>query len=456
MNGEKTMVKDLTTGSVTKKLLIFAFPFMLSNILQMIYNMVDMVVVGQFVGSAGLSAVSIGGQILMLMTTLCMGFSSSGQILISQLVGARDREGMKYTIGTLFTTIMALAILLTVVGILFHEQMLGLLHTPQEAMGQAKDYMLVCSFGFVFIYGYNMVCAVLRGMGDSKRPFVFIAIASLVNLVLDIVFVGPLGMGAGGAALATVIAQGVSFGVALVYLYRRREGFGFDFAPSSFVPRAQQLKILVKLGLPFALQSCAISISMLFVNTFINDYGVTASAVFGAGSKIERIPGIMTQAIGFAASSMIGQNIGAGQVKRAQKVVYVSLAFGCGVYALATVLALTIPKQIFGIFTDDAAVLEMAPMFMLIMACGFPAHATMTSFNSMIQGVGNAVLSLVIALLDGVVTRIFLCVLLGMWLNMGLTGYFLAYSLGAYATAIVSGIYFFSGKWKKRKLLMAH
>lgn len=455
MAEKKTMVNDLTEGSVTKKLLFFALPFMLSNILQMIYNMVDMVVVGQFVGSAGLSAVSIGGQILMLLTTLSMGFSNSGQILISQLVGAKDREGMGRTIGTLFTTVMVLALVLTVAGLILHVPMLRLLNTPEEAMPEAKNYMLVCSLGFVFIYGYNMVCAVLRGMGDSKRPFVFIAIASVVNLILDIIFVGPLHMGAGGAALATVLAQGVSFLSALVYLFRRREEFGFDFALRSFVPDPMKLKILVRLGLPFALQGCAITVSMLFVNAFINEYGVTASAVFGAGSKIERIPGTLIQAVGFAASSMIGQNIGASKPERAQKVVYVSLSIGCVVYAIAAVLALAIPRQIFGIFTDDAAVLEMAPLFMLIMACGFPAHAAMTPFNSMIQGVGNATLSLIIALLDGVVVRIFLCILLGMWLNMGLTGYFLAYGMGAYATALVAGIYFFSGKWKKRKLLVS-
>ena len=195
---EETMIKDLTTGSVGKELLRFSFPFMLSNALQTVYNLVDMVVVGQFVGASGLSAVSIGGQIVWLLSCLAIGYSSGGQIFISQLVGARDHAGIRRTIGTLFTVIAAFSILFTILGIAFHRPLLELLNTPPESMEQARDYVVICSAGMFFVYGYNTVSAVLRGMGDSTRPFLFIAIAALLNVVLDLIFVGPLGMASSG------------------------------------------------------------------------------------------------------------------------------------------------------------------------------------------------------------------------------------------------------------------
>ena len=181
---EKTMINDLTTGSVGKELLKFSFPFMLSNALQTVYNLVDMVVVGQFVGSAGLTAVSIGGQITWLLSCLAIGYASGGQIFISQLVGTRDREGIRRTIGTLFSVIALFSILFTVLGIVVHRPLLTLLNTPAEAMKQAADYVVICSAGMFFVYGYNTVSAVLRGMGDSTRPFLFIAIAAIVNVIL--------------------------------------------------------------------------------------------------------------------------------------------------------------------------------------------------------------------------------------------------------------------------------
>ncbi len=206
---EKSMVTDLTQGSAN--LVRLALPFMLSNLLQMLYSMIDMIVVGQYVGSIGLSAVTVSSQVIMLMMTIATGFASAGQVLISQQVGAGDSAGRQRTIGTLFSTLLLMAALMTVVGLSLYGPMLRLLQVPEESFPQAADYMLVCSGGIVFTYGYNSISAILRGMGDGKRPLIFIGIASLVNVVLDILFVGPMGLQAAGAAWATIIAQAVSF-----------------------------------------------------------------------------------------------------------------------------------------------------------------------------------------------------------------------------------------------------
>jgi putative MATE family efflux protein len=224
-----TMIKDLTQGSVGKELLRFAFPFMLSNALQTVYSLVDMVVVGQFEGSAGLSAVSIGGQITWLLSCLAIGYASGGQIFISQLVGAGDHAGVRRTIGTLFSAVTIFSLIFTVLGIGLHTPLLSVLNTPDEAFSQAADYVVICSAGMFFVYGYNTVSAILRGMGDSTRPFVFIAISAILNVILDLILVGPAGMGAAGAALATTVSQAASYIISIIYLYIHRDSFGFDF-----------------------------------------------------------------------------------------------------------------------------------------------------------------------------------------------------------------------------------
>ena len=223
MNKDNAIIRDLTTGSVVKTLLLFAFPLFLSGLLQMVYNMVDMVVVGRFVGTEGLSAVSIGGEVLMLITFVAMGFSNAGQILISRYVGEQRPDKVGQMVGTLFTLLMALAVAIMVLFLFTYRLILGWLNTPENILDYTAQYCVVCVYGTVFIYGYNLVSAILRGMGDSRHPFLFIAIASAINIVLDLLFVGPLGMGPRGAALATVIGQGASFLFALRLLYRNRE-----------------------------------------------------------------------------------------------------------------------------------------------------------------------------------------------------------------------------------------
>lgn len=354
----------------------------------------------------------------------------------------------------MFTSVTVMAALMTVLGLALHAPLLRLLQVPEESYGQAVDYMLVCSGGILFTYGYNTVSAILRGMGDGKRPLVFIAIASVLNVVLDLLLVGPLGMRAAGAAWATIIAQAISFLISIAYLYKKREEFGFDFKLSNFRIVRDKLLILLKLGLPMALQFGAISISMLFINGFINVYGLAASATFGVGRRVEMIPTMLTQSVSMAASTMIGQNMAAGEQKRAKQTVYDSLAINAVVAAAAFVCFALWPQAIFSLFTQDLEVLELSPIFMTTLLIGLPAFPIMHAFTPFIQGIGNARLNLIIGLMDGVIARIGLCLLFERALEMGMYGVLLGYSLATYVTAIPSAIYFFSGIWKKRRLLV--
>ena len=454
MGAQGRLGSDLTEGSVSRGLIRFAIPFMLSNGLQAVYSMVDMLVVGRVVGSAGLSAVSISSMLVMLMTTLCMGFSTGGQVVIAQLIGLGARDRLNRTIGTLFTAVTGFAVLMTAVGLALSRPLLHLLNTPEESLAEAADYMRICSGCIVFTYGYNMVSAVLRGMGDSKNPLLFIAIASAVNVALDLLFVGLLGWRVAGAAWATIIGQAVSFAVSLVYLYRRREAFGFDFKPKSFAVDRTVFKTLVKLGVPFAIQMSVINISMLFVNRFINGFGVYASATFGTGGKIQQVPDILSRSIGMATSGMVGQNLGAGKPERAEKTVKTALVICWAIYAAAAALFLSMPERIFSLFTSDAEVIALAWTYAVTAVISYPAHAMMGPCNAFVQGLGNARFSLIVSVLDGFVARICFSVLLGIVLKLGLFGFFLGYNLATYVTAIPAAVYFFCGRWKKRALVV--
>lgn len=447
-----TMINDLTVGSVPKQLIRFALPFAASNLLQALYNIVDMMVIGQFVGSTGLSAVSVGSDILTLLTMLCMGCSSAGQIMIAQYVGAGRRKEISYTIGTMFSMITLIALSFSVIGIAFATPILGLLNTPVEALNEAWAYSVTCYCGLVFVYGYNTVSAILRGMGDSKRPFVFISVAAMTNVVLDLIFVAGFRLGAMGAALATVIAQGVSFWGSLIYLFRRRESFGFDFRPRSFAIRRDQAVLLLKLGGPMALQHGAIMVSVIFVNSHINAYGLIVSAVNGVGSKLRNFIAIVTNSISNASSSMIGQNLGAQKHNRVCAVVRTGLTVNLIYTTLLCIILVAFPERVFGLFTRDPEVLSWAPAYAWVAVVSFYASAMMGPFNSVINGLGYAALSLVIGLMDGVVARISLSLIFG---NLfGIQGFWYGNAAAGFVTVIMAAIYYFSGRWKSRKLLV--
>lgn len=445
-----TLIRDLTQGSVTRLLLIFAFPLLCSNLLQTFYNMVDMIVIGQFVGREGLSAVSIGGDMLHFLTFLVMGFSNAGQVILSQYIGAGNRDRIRGTIGTMFTVTFISAVGLTIVCYLGLDAFLHAMNTPAECFDYARQYGLTCVLGLVFIYGYNLVSAILRGMGDSKHPFIFIAVATVVNLVLDLVFVAGLGMGPFGAALATVIGQGVSFLWAIFYLYRHKESFGFDFKPASFKPDPEVLPKLIRLGLPMILQSAAINFSMLFVNSYINSYGVVASAVTGVGNKLGSITAVVTNALSTAGSSMVGQNLGAEKYHRVPKIIGVSMVIDLAFAALLSFLTICFPRTIFGLFNSDPQVLDISMTYIPVAVLLYVGFAMRSPFFALINGSGNAKLNLIVGLLDGVICRVGLAMLMGLAMGMGIMGFWLGNAFAGYMPFLIGGVYFLTGKWKRR------
>ena len=426
---------------------------MASNALQVLYSTIDMIIVGEYVGTPGLSAVSQSSQIVNFATMVCLGLSNAGQVLVSQAFGAGKKKEMNDIIGTMFTVLTIFAAILSVIIISINGWIMDVMNMPPESYDMAIDYLIICTGGLIFTAGYNMVSAVLRGMGDSKRPFLFIGIASAINLVLDLLFTGVLGWGVAGAAWATIIGQAGAFIFSIFYLYRHKESFGFDFKRESFRMQKKYVGMIVSLGTPMAIQMGCLNLSMLFVNALINDIGVVESATFGAGVKIDDIINKISQGIQYAAMPIISQNIAAGEQKRAKRTVYWAWIYSAILTVFFMILYVCFGKQLFMMFSDDPLVHEQCSIFISAILWMFPAFAIVRGSGGFVQGIGNAKLSMLLALLDGVVLRIGLSYLFGIYLGWGFYGFVLGYGLAPYGFAIPSMIYFFSPVWQKQKTL---
>ena len=444
-----TMIRDMTEGPVVSQLFRFALPLFFSNALQAVYNLVDMVIVGNYIGAAGMSAVSIGGDILHLLTFVAMGFSSAGQVIIARAVGAKQYDTIRKTIGTMFTFLLTASLVIAAVCFLLRCTVLDWLNTPRAARDFAMDYMVTCICGLVFIYGYNIVSAILRGMGDSRRPFIFIAIAAVLNTVLDILFVKYAGLEVFGAALATVIGQGVSFLLAIIYLYRRKESFGFDFKRRSFRIDGAAFRQLLALGIPMAIQSAAISFSKIILTAWINLFDVTYSALAGIFNKVNIVSGVISMSFTTAGSTMAGQNLAAGKHKRVNQILATVLAVGMALAFAFTVVMLLWPDAVYRAFTPDEDVLAAAGVLTVPIILNFYGSATRSGAFSLINGSGRPKLNLAIALIDGVIARIGLAALLGFALHLDCFGFWMGDSLAGFMPLVIGGVFYLSGRWKE-------
>lgn len=453
MNKSDTMVRDLTSGSVFKNLILFALPLLLANLLQTAYNLVDSAIVGRFVGAEALAAVAATGELMSLFTLIGMGFGSAGQVIIAQQVGRGDFKSIKNTVGTLFTTLLILALIFTALFLMGTDWMLGLMNIPAESFRYAHRYIFTCGIGMVFIYGYNGVSCVLRGMGDSKKPLMFVAVAAVTNCVLDILFIVGFGLDTFGAALATVMGQGLSFVVSVVYLYRRRDSFGFDFKFRSFLPSRDSFRLIMKVGVPHATQFAAVVISMLYVASLINQFGMAAAAVNGVSYKLENVCRMVTNSMSTATSAIIAQCMGAGKTDRCKKAVRCS-GWVCITYSALCAMCIGLwPETVFGLFTTDETVLALSRQYAVVGAVLCGGQALRSTFLPVLNGIGFASMSMAVGLLDGVIGRIGLSLLLGVVLGMGLTGFWWGSCIAGYLSVVVAGAYYFSGRWKTYKLL---
>lgn len=450
---KKNYVADFTKGKIAPQLIKFALPLFLANLLQVVYNMVDMVVVGQSLGAIGLSAVSVGGDVSNFLVFLAMGFANAGQIIISQYIGAGKKDRVSKFIASLFGVLLVMAVFFTTLGLVFRKGMLNLMNTPEEAFSETLGYATMAISGSVFVYCYNAVSAVMRGLGDSKHPFVFIGIASVLNIVLDVLFVVGFSMGAFGAALATVISQAVSVIVSVIFVLTHQERFGLELHFSDlFHWDMEMVSSLLKLGIPMAIKSASIQISKLLVNSFINSYGVAVCAFSGIAHKISNIANLIANAINTAGSSMVGQNIGAKEFRRVPRILIVIAEIVASIALLLSLLIVLFPEATYRLFTQDEAVIAVGMTYIPIAVMQFFGAASRAPSNALIDGSGNYKMNFATAIFDGIVMRIGLSLLFGLALHMEAYGFWLGDALAGFTPLVIGICFFISGKWKVRQV----
>lgn len=443
---------DLSKGNVASKLLRFATPFIISNIIQSLYNVVDLVVVGWFGNDASVSAVNNGSQLTFLATCLAIGISVGATVLIGQYLGAGDRESLKKTIGNLFVSLFVLAIVSTVLMVVFKDPLLRLVGVPEEAFDEASDYLLVTALGTVFIFGYNALSAVMRGMGDSKRPLIFVGVACVTNIVLDLLFVAVFNMAALGAAIATVIAQAVS--VVLCIIYLAKNNFIFDFkSVSSYKVDKNNFKMLVRVGLPTMIQQVATNLSFLFLTSIANSMGVAASSAVGIVGKFNGFAILPAMAVSSAISAMCAQNIGADQTERAVKTMKTGLVLAYSITVPLYIISLLFAPQILALFGNDAEIIAEGVKYMKYFTLDYILVPLFFCLNGLFIGSGHTTFSLVTNLICSILVRIPAAWFFSSHIVGGMTGLGIGAPVSTFVSCVFVLVFYFSGKWKKRVVL---
>lgn len=445
--------QDLTTGSVSKKLIIFALPLLFANLLQSFYSIVDMLVVGRIVGETGLAAISNASMISFIINSICIGVTMGGTVLVAQFKGANDEQGQSETVGTLFSISLIASLIVTILGLLVYRPLFRLLNVPAVSMQDACEYMKIICYGTVFVFGYNAVCSIMKGFGDSKSPLYFIAIATVVNIVLDITLVGVLGMGTKGAAYATIFSQGASLLISIIHL--KRKNFVFDFKAQHFVIKRDKLIVILKVGLPTAIQMVVVNISYLMITGMLNHFGVSVAAASGVGLKVNTFAGMPCWAIGQAVTAMVGQNIGANNIERVKKTTKMGLRLNIIITLIVIIFVQIFARQIIMLFNPaNPEVIEDGILYLRI-CCGMNSliYAVMYTFDSFAIGIGSANVAMVNALLDAVIVRLPVSWLLAFTVNMGFSGVYIGQAVSPLLPAIVGLLYFKSKVWESKRLI---
>lgn len=446
----KTDMRDLTTGSIAKKLYRFALPIIFTNLLQAIYNVADMIIVGRFLGSTGMAAVSVGGQITMIVLVVIMAYSNAEAVVVGQMSGAGNKEGITKAVNSMLVFAVIVSLCLTAVVIVFSTPLLHGLNVEEKAFADTRNYLIVYMCGTIFVYIYNALYGFLRGIGESTAPMIFAIISTIVNLVLDIWFVGFTPMGTAGAALATVISQILS--VVMMITFISKKITVFSFSKKEFRIDKMCLGQLIKVGLPQMCQFVLTNISFILIGALINSYGTESTAAAGAANKIYNFGILPGQAIMAAVITMTAQNIPGKNYKRIFKGVgagmILTLIIGFALMAVCQFL----PEQLLGLFTTETAVIEIGIPFMRILVWAFIIENIMFCFFGLLTGAGYTHITMICALTSAFAVRFAFSHVLSRFTPMGFNGIALSYVLAPILAITIAGLFTLSGRWKKPRV----
>ena len=441
-----TVENNLTSGNVFKTLWKFTIPFIGINLIQTLYGMVDLYIVGQFAATADVSAVSVAGTVIATFSMLLVGLSIGTTVVVGQRFGAGDKKALEAISATAFSLAGIVGVVLAVAVGALSVPLLRWINTPEDAMGGAIAYMLICSVGYIFQSFYNMLAGILRGVGDSKTPLLFVGVSSILNVIGDVILVWGFGMGAAGAAIATTVSQGICILMGIIHVTKRE--FPFDFKLRSYRFDRQEARELIGVGMPIALQEVLVMFSFIILEGIVNRFGLSASAAAGILDKIFLLATIPTNAFCSSISAMVAQNVGAGAHKRAVECLWYGCILSVAFAVVFFLLGWLIPEKMVGIFTADQEVIAAGTEYYVGYKYEYILCALAFCVNGFINGTGHTKLTLANNIISTYAVRIPGCVLLGVALGWGILGIGYALPAASAVQALVGFAFFALGKWK--------
>jgi MATE family, multidrug efflux pump len=457
-------VKDLTQGSEGRGILRFAAPMLLGHMFQQLYTFVDQIIVGRVLGKEALAAVGASFPIIFTLIALIIGIATGGTIVISQFFGAKDFKKVKRAIDTLFIVMAVSSVVMTVVGLVFSEDIFRLIKLPEELMESANAYFTIYVSGLVVFFGYNSVAAILRGLGDSITPLYFMVLATIINIGLDLLFIIKLGWGVEGAALATIIAQGISFMVAVYYLNNNHALIKFNIREFAF--DREIFKQSLKIGLPTGLQQTFVALGMMALMGIVNGFGTDVVAAYTAAGRLDSLAIIPSMVFATALSTFVGQNIGAGKVDRVKKGLSRTLLMASLVAIGTTALLIVFKTPLMGLFTTDQEVIRIGGNYLTIVTTFYLLFTGMFIYSGVMRGAGDTIIPMFITLFSLWIVRIPAAVFLSRetihflgftikGANLGAEGIWWSIPTGWGIGMVLSIIYYRTGRWKNKSVIEA-
>lgn len=398
--------QDMTQGSPVGNLIKFSVPLLIGNLAQQLYSTVDSIVVGNFApdGDGALAAIGVSGPIMNLLLVLFMGISVGAGIMVSQYFGAKERENLTSTVGTTITLTLICGVFVSVVGPLITPWMMSVIQTPPEVYDMACEYLIITFLGILGVAYYNIISGVLRGLGDSVMPLIFLIIACVLNIGLDIWFVAGLHMGVAGAAWATIISQSISGVLCLIRLIRMRGVL--DVTLRSLKPKGKLTAQLVRLGLPSGLTQAIFSMAMLVVQSLTNSFGPVIMAVSTVVMRVDGFAMMPNFTFGTAMTTYTGQNIGANRIDRVEEGTKDGMKIGLGVSVVLVAAILFFGRALMEMFTSTPEVVETGMHMMQILAVGYVAMAVTQILSGVMRGAGDTMMPMWISIITTFVVRV--------------------------------------------------
>lgn len=446
---KKTRVADMTVGSPVRHILLFSLPLIIGNIFQQLYNLIDCIIVGKFVGSDPLAAVGACGSVNFLFFSLCSGLSIGIGVIVSQYFGAKQEDRVRSTIANSFYVLISAALFVSIIAFASAPALLKLLKTPENILGDSIIYMRTTCIGITGIALYNGISAILRALGDSRTPLYFLILSSICNIVLDLVFVLSLGLGVFGVALATILSQYISAAACLYYSFRRVSYFRFD--RQLLKPDPTIIKTSYRLGIPVALQSSMIAVSCIALQSVVNTFGSTVCSAFTITNRVEQLINQPYNSLGAALTTFAGQNIGAGKQDRVRQCFRQSIVI-VAIFSLSMIpVAYLFGADIASLFVNEPEVIELGAKALRITSLFYFFLGMIYVPRGILNGCGDAGFSVINGVAEVICRIVFSNVLtsiaaigcMGIWGTSGLTWF---------TVSIVCVLRYLSGAWKSKRI----